>query len=107
MARKRYTSDSNEMGEPPSWGTFGEKTSKMEAVRRTLNAGVDNPTEGVAYVLEHYGHAMPTSMFSAYKSQIRNKGKKRGRRRRGGRPAAAPAATHPARARSGGSSPLE
>lgn len=60
-----------------------EKVSKMEAVRRILADDSEmKPADGVAAVKARYGIEMSTSNFSAYKSQIRAKGKEPGTSRK-------------------------
>jgi len=57
-----------------------ETMSKSEAVRQTIAAGIDNPTEGSKHIKEKLGLQVTAQMFSTIKSQAkRKKGKKRGR----------------------------
>jgi hypothetical protein len=69
MARKRTTE-----------GSQTDPKTKVEAVRRALAEGVDSPTEGVAFIKEHFGLEVSPGMFSAYKSQMRSKKGKPGRK---------------------------
>jgi len=60
------------------------KINKSEAVRQTLKAGIDNPTEGSKYIKEKFGLDVTAQVFSTIKS-ITNK-KKTGKKKLG-RPA--------------------
>lgn len=71
MAKKRLKAEDGS-GEAPAEAPGGT-ISKMEAVRRTLAAGVEKPQEGVEYVRREFGLEIPTPVFSSYKSQIRAK----------------------------------
>ncbi len=54
-------------------------TSKVDAVRACLEAGIDNPTAGAAWVRANRGIDLTPNTFSSYKAQIRLPGKRAGR----------------------------
>jgi len=61
------------------------KVSKAEAVRRAVGAGVQSPTEGVAYLMEHFGIEMDNKTFSLNRSQQKARDAKATTRGRPGR----------------------
>jgi ribosomal protein S24E len=76
-----------------------ETISKMEAVRRVLAKDADmKPGDGVAAIKKEFGLDISTGNFSAYKSQIKAKGKESkpaAAKGRGGRPKVATAEASP------------
>jgi hypothetical protein len=87
---------SKAMNNNPSNG--GDKpSSKKEAVRRALAAGVDSPTEMVGWIKDKFnmditpGHAK-TAKGTILRGRKGGKGKRGRKGRRAGRPAQAPAA---------------
>lgn len=48
-----------------------EKLTQKEAVKRAMDAGKDQPIEGVGYIKEEFGMVLSTQIFSTLKSQLR------------------------------------
>jgi hypothetical protein len=48
--------------------------SKTEAVRQAIAAGSELPSDGVAWIKEHYGFVMTKAHFSAAKTKLRAEG---------------------------------
>ena len=49
------------------------KISKSDAVRAAMKANITDPTEAVAYILEHYGVTLSKQQFSNYRSIFRGR----------------------------------
>lgn len=65
---------------PKSTDEQSQKLSQSEAVRRALEAGIDDPRAGTAYILKEYGIEVTLSYFSAILATERKKGwEKRGK----------------------------
>ena len=58
---------------PEAVGERAAPGSNSEAVKRALAAGVENPSEGTAYILKEFGITVSTSLFLAVKATERKK----------------------------------
>src|SRR5882762_7309855 len=75
MARKKTAAPKHvEAEEAQGGGQEGHgKITKSEAVRRALADGVDQPTEGVAYIKDNFGLEISPGHFSAVKAGEKKK----------------------------------
>src|SRR4051794_40066692 len=51
-----------------------QKITQKEVVKRAIAAGKDSPSEGVQFVMEHFGITGSNQSFSTIKSQIKKAG---------------------------------
>jgi hypothetical protein len=83
MAKKRSEETSEGSESMQNETATDAPASKMEAVRRTLAAGIEHPAEGVQYIRDHFNMEVSKGMYSAYKAQIRAKAERKSVRPRG------------------------
>jgi hypothetical protein len=80
--------------QPASTSSHGKTVTKAEAVRQAIAAGMDAPGDISDFAKSHFGLDIPKPQASAYKAQLKARGKKAGgeatpKARRGRKPKAA------------------